>query len=253
MFGAIDDASRSLVNSVCPLFVLQAPQRPFLIGSAVPVQIGRASVLVTAAHVLESYGRASVLTLGHGESLVLGGERRGFGHRRGSTVDVDLAVIVLGDDERAKLRERYTFLYSSTFASTGSPEEVTFFAIAGYPQSRNKFSPRLKKFGTTVANYFISRSQLHLSAVSSSDKFASVHFAVGAPRDGAIGLDGSRVGFPSPAGMSGGGVWRLRFPRDAARLPTGQLVGIGIEYLSKPGAFVCTRIEHVLPMVSDLA
>jgi hypothetical protein len=251
MLGPLDDACHQLTKNVCPLFVLEGRRRPILIGSAVPVQIGRVSLLVTAAHVLEGYGGASVLTLLKNRSMMLSGERRGFGYKPGRHVDVDLAVIILSNEERQEIASRYCFSYSLEFAATGRMKDITFYALAGYPQSRNRRSPQLLK-GAVVANYFISRSQLPLSAIRSRDKLADVHFAIGANAKGAIGVDGSRTGFPSPFGLSGGGVWRLSFPKDPFALPKPHLVGIGIEYCVPPGAFVCTRIEHVLPMVSDL-
>src|ERR1051326_3931682 len=64
----LDDACRELATRVCPLFVLKGPRQPFLIGSGIPIQVGRTAVVATAAHVLARIGQASVLTLGHNRS-----------------------------------------------------------------------------------------------------------------------------------------------------------------------------------------
>lgn len=252
IFGPINDVCHSLTQRVCPLFVLKGPKEPYLIGSGVPIQIGALSAIATAAHVLAPYGAASVLTLGPRKSVVLSGERRGYGYKPGQTVDVDLALIVLEDDERDELRERYTFSYSFELGVARRPEQVAFYGIVGYPQSRNKLSPKLQRSGVTVANYFISRHQIRLSAIRAVGKYDNVHFAIGADANGAIGLRGERVSFPSPVGMSGGGVWLLEFSLRAEVPPTPRLVGIGIEYWRKPGAVICTRVENLETMVGDL-
>jgi hypothetical protein len=222
------------------------------VGTGIPLQIGSVSVIATAAHVLMPFGGVSVLTFGSKRSLLLSGERRGFGHKPGRTVDVDLAVIVLTESERDELRQRFTFSYSLDFASTRPAHEITFYVLTGYPHSRNKASPRLLRETYAVANYFISRTLLPLSKIESPGKFSNVHFALGAQAKHAVGEYGEPVGFPSPNGLSGGGVWRLDFPKRVGAAPVPRLVGVGIEYCRKPGAFVCTRIENIAEMIEDL-
>lgn len=251
-FGPLADICSKLVNNVCPLFVLKGPRQPFLIGTGVPLQIGRVSVIATAAHVLGRLGVASVLTFGNRRSLLLSGERRGFVHKPHRTIDVDLAVIVLTDSERDELRSRVTFSYSHDFVSTRPAHEIAFYSLVGFPHSRNKASTRLLRETYAAANYFISRTLVPLSEIKSQDKFGNVHFALAAPRNGAIGVQGESVGFPSPAGLSGGGVWRLDFSQVAGAAPEPRLAGIGIEYCRTPGAFVCTRVENIVGMVEDL-
>jgi len=218
----------------------------------VPLQIGSVSVIATAAHVLDGIGSASVLTFGFDRSLPLSGDRRGFGFEPGRTVDVDLAVIVLTDEERDELRRRVTFSYSMEFASTPPTDRVAFYGLIGFPHSRNKASPRLLRETHAVATYFITRTTVPLSKLNSPGKFEDVHFALGAPRKGAMGANGKPAGFPSPEGMSGGGVWRLDIPSRAGAAPVPRIVGIGIEYCRQPGAFICTRIQNVNTMVHDL-
>ena len=250
--GPIDDACRPLISNVCPLFVLKGRNQPHLIGSGVPLQVGGVRLIATAAHVLAPYGRASVLTLGTDHAVVLSGERRGFGYRPGTNVDVDLAIVVLSDEECAKLGERLTFSYAFDFASSGPVGSASFFAVVGCPQSKNKLSPKLQRQGAVVTNWIVSRSQIPVAAVPSADKFAHAHFAVRAESKGAMDVNGAPAPFASPSGMSGGGVWRLFFPPDITGLPQPRLVGIVIEYFRDPGAFVCTRIEHVTAMLEDL-
>lgn len=205
----MNDICRGLTRRVCPLFVLKGPRQPYLIGSGLPIQIGPVSAIVTAAHVLTRYGKASVLTLGSRKSLVLSGERRGYGYKRGEHVDVDLAVILLNDSERAEIRSKYAVTYSLEFGVPRREDQLAFYAVVGYPQAKNKLSPRLKQSRVTTVSYFITRHRLPVSDVRSDGKHDSVHFVVGAAANGAIGLSGETVGFPSPIGMSGGGVWLL--------------------------------------------
>lgn len=252
VFGPMDDVCRGLIQRVCPLFVLTGRRQPRLIGSGMPIQIGPVSAVLTAAHVLAPYSKASVLTLGSHRSLVLTGERRGYGYKRGQHLDVDLALVLLADEERDQLRAKYTFTYSLEFGVPRRPEQLAFYAVVGYPQSKNKLSPRLKRSGATVAAYFITRQRVPLSKIACEGKHESVHFAVGADAKNSIGLHGEPVGFASPIGMSGGGIWLLEYSSRAATPPTPRLVGVNVEYWRQPGAVVCTRIENVETMVRDL-
>jgi hypothetical protein len=251
-FAPLDDVCIELTRKVCPLFVLTAPRRPFLIGTGIPLQIGGLSVIVTAAHVLAGVGGASVLTFGDNRAFVLRGERRGFGHTPGRFVDVDLAVIVLSESERDELRRHFDFSFSHEYTPTPDPGEIAFYGVVGYPHSRNKLSPRLLRSPHAVATYFITRKRVPLEHVKSKDKFPSVHFALGAREKGAVGKYGQRVSLPSPSGLSGCGVWWLDLPDSFTRVPTPKLVGVGIEYCRRPGAFVCTRIANVDVMVKDI-
>ena len=209
-------------------------------------------MIATAAHVLDRLGSASVLTFSSSGTIILSGERRGFGFAPGRTVDVDLAVIVLTDQERDELRKRVTFSYSLEFASVSPTEGGTFYGLIGFPRSRNKLSPRLLREPYAVATYFITRALVPLLKVPSTGKYEHVHFALGAPRKSAIGANGRPAGFPDPDGISGGGVWRLDMRQSPSAAPVPRLVGVGIEYFKKPGAFVCTRVENVIAMVADL-
>jgi len=238
----LQDVSSDLVNRVCPLFVMKGPRQPHLIGTGVPLQIGSVSVIATAAHVLEPLGRASVLTFGVNKTVLLAGERRGSGHRKGKFVDVDLAVIVLDEHERDQLREQVRFSYSIEYAAVRPPHETAFYTLIGFPYSRNKVSPRLLRQTYAVSSYFITHKRMPLSVIGSDDKYSPIHFALSAP---------SRF-VTSPGGISGGGVWWLDTSRGPKAAPTPKLVGIGIEYWRKPGAFVCTRIAEVDQMVRDL-
>jgi hypothetical protein len=234
-----------------PSLCLKAARQPFLIGSGIPLQVGRTAVIATAAHVLARVGGASVLTVGRSRSLLLSGERRGFGHRRGRSVDVDLALLVLNDDERDEMRKHYTFSYSLDYAPLPAMHDIAFYTVIGYLHSRNKLSPPLVRSGRVTANYFITRARLPLSQVKSPDKFAEFHFALGARPKGAVGTVGEKVSFPSPFGLSGGGVWWLDL-RSLSAAPIPRLVGIAIEHHPRAGAFVCTRIENVDTMIHDL-
>lgn len=251
-FSPFEDACRGLVRKVCPLFVMKGPRQPFLIGTGVPLQIGRVSVIATAAHVLQRFGGVSVLTFGENRTILLSGERRGFGYKRGRHVDVDLAVIVLNDSERDELRRQVTFTYSIQFAEIRSSRDLTLYGLVGFPHSRNKVSPRLQRETYAVGTYFLSGTLLPVSQIKSPGKFGKVHFAIGAPRNSAVGSRGESVAFPSPQGVSGGGVWSLASSITSPVAPLERLVGIGIEYFRQPGAFVCTRIENVIEMVEDL-
>jgi hypothetical protein len=241
-FAPLHDTSVGLVNRVCPLFVMKGPRQPYLVGTGVPMQIGSVSVIATAAHVLRQVGQASVLTFTSSGAIVLAGERRGFGHRKGRFADVDLAVIVLSESEREQLRERLTFSYSIERASLQPANETAFYTLIGFPHSRNKASPRLLAEPYAEAAYFIMHKRVPIATVKSDDKFAPVHFALSAPSRAVL----------SPAGLSGGGIWWLDTSRSLTVAPVPKLVGIGIEYCRKPGAFVCTRIRELDTMVSDL-
>lgn len=252
-FGAVADVGHDLLRRVCPLFVLTAPGRPLLIGTGTPVQIGRVSVIVTAAHVLRPYGNASVLTLGVDGAVDLTGEKRGFAYIRGQTADLDLALIVLNDEERSQVRLHYDMSY---FQSCGSPDRSragAFYVVAGYPQSQNKMSPRLMRSNRAVGDFYILRHRVPVADLRLEGKYDALHFALGAPPKSAISGDGRRVSFPSPSGLSGGGVWRLEIRRSAAAAPKPRLVGILIEHHKQPGVFICTRVREVERMVLDLA
>jgi hypothetical protein len=190
--------------------------------------------------------------LGATQSLVLGGERRGFEYVVGKTADVDLAIIVLEDQERQAIRQHYEFSYSTHFASMRPVGGGTFYVVCGYPQSQNKLSPRLMRSNRAVGEYYVTRNRLQAASLKLAGKYDAVHFALGAPPKGAIGMDGRRVTFPLPLGVSGGGVWRLEFGRHPARLPVPRLVGVLIEHHKRPGVFIGTRIRETERMLRDL-
>jgi hypothetical protein len=248
----IEDVCRGLYTRVCPLFVLNAPGQPFLIGSGIPMQIGRVSVIATAAHVLRPYGEATVLTLGATRAVDLTGDRRGFGYIVGKTADVDVALIVLNDEERTELRRHYEFWYSVNFVKPRDIGSGALYAVFGYPQSQNKMSPRLKGSNRAVGNFYVSPDRVSVAEMRLPGKFEAVHFALVAPPKSALSMDGRRTNFPTPSGVSGGAVMRLDFSHHPAVAPTPRLAGMLIEHHKKPGAFICTRIEAVETMVREL-
>ncbi len=258
--AAAQEVCSPLRDYVCPLYAKHHGQG-YLLGTGVPLRLAGASVIVTASHVLDEFEGRCIYTLGREDLLSLSGERRGFEHLKRPTstkstsveptIDVDLALIVLNPSEAADLHRRFSFTYETDLIEARPSDETSLYVLVGYPFSKNKPTPHSGNEVSTNALFFVSRKISSVADSPVTGKHAMVHFALPAPPEGTKDMTGVLPTHPKPQGMSGGGVWRIQVdPKEPISLP--RLVGIGIEYDRNNSRFVCTRIQHVQPMLADL-
>lgn len=235
----------ALTHYVCPLYVVER-KNGVLIGSGVPIKLGRAGVIATATHVLKAALKHDdrIWTLGGEGPFKLRHNWYGWDHRQGETVDVDVSLIPLDEAEWKELTHRYGATYPLNFGAT--PSDVDFLIVVGYPYSRNKPTPLTRHVVTPACTYVASNVLRRTSSDLRKGKDEDVHFGVAArPTGGRV-----PQGFPDPHGMSGGGVWNLRARDTLMNRGTPQLVGIGIEF--DGSQFTCTRIGALGPMIREL-
>lgn len=244
--------SSALGRYVCPLYQ-QERGNGCLIGSGVPLRLGQAAFLVTASHVLRAFEDRYVYTLGADDAVSLEGERRVVTHRKRSTIDVDLALIVLRPHEADQLQRRFSFTYQNDLASAfGAAAAMELHILLGYPCSKNKPTPQSRYETTANIAFYPSRTIASVETSVTTGKHELVHFALAAPGDQTQSLSGGSARPPKAQGVSGGGVWKVGFDPAAQKFFMPQLVGIGIEHDAKIHRFICTHICHLLPMVQDL-
>ena len=252
------DVCSVLSDYVCPLYAKHHGQG-HLLGTGVPLRFAGASVVITASHVLNDSGDRCIYTLGDDDLLNLSGERRAFEHRKTSTIptgveptiDVDLALIVLEPSEAAELSRRFSFTHYKDLAEAQFGDQTSLYVLVGYPFSKNKPTGASGNEVKTSALFCLSRQVGSVANSQETGKHSKVHFAFPASPKGTKDMTGTLSTQPKPQGMSGGGVWRIGLD-GAVSTPLPRLVGIGIEYDRHNNRFICTRIQHVQPMVADL-
>ncbi|HEX5006773.1 MAG TPA: hypothetical protein VFV70_06650, partial [Hyphomonadaceae bacterium] len=140
--GALDTTTRTLVDYVQPIFVLDERGRPELLGSAVLLQVGDTGLLLTAGHVLEeqrtlysSFGD-TLRALEVGEQCRVDATKDGIG-------PVDFGVVRLPTRWKGLLTggKRALVPANLAFAEPVPCEEPV--AFVGFPSSRAKRRPDL--------------------------------------------------------------------------------------------------------------
>lgn len=109
LFVPFQAIANTVHRRVCPLYAPTTEDQIEVIGTAVPFQLGRSALLITAAHVcMEEKARGcTAFTWGRDGPVALRGVRLLW--EPSPKVDLDLALIHLDPDEAAELTGCYDF------------------------------------------------------------------------------------------------------------------------------------------------
>jgi hypothetical protein len=238
-------AAQDRVQTLCtPVYGVNAKGKFEGVGSATLLDVGYRTFLVTAAHVLDESAQSSLYLPGH--PLV---EVRGVSYRTSSTLSgrrddkIDLGVVEMS----AEARSRITNVRRVSVASldpADTPSWLAVYGFVGFPSSRNKARPdgTLQLSSVVVTTTPAANSRYHEIGAT-----PALHIAVEFNRDEASDREKGRVTAPLPAGMSGGGVWRLGHLHDLENeVPPPALIGVGIEYHRKERLLLGIRASFVI-------
>jgi len=158
---------------------------------------------------------------------------------------VDLAIVPLTSDAGATTSDvRILELHEiDPFPNPLDALPTTAYLAIGYPHTKQ---PRHLIDGQYPA--FVQHFLTHYEPLEDADQIgvdSRLHITVGFDAEDFTGADGSGP-LPKPAGMSGGGLWRIP---DAltAQAPEGQLVGVIIEHHGAlHHVIVATRLANPL-------
>jgi hypothetical protein len=230
----LSDAERRIQETVCPVYGVDARERPQLIGSSIPLSLSERIFLVTAAHVFDE-NKDTTLYVGGVDSLVeLAGTsfrtRAPLSGRQDDTLD--FGFIDISETPRDQW-SRYRFVTPEDFDVDDVPTEHTLYAFAGYPETRNKRLPgRNFRLSTTVFVLMPTPFKRYRSLRLNP----RTHFVGNFSRNKQLDSMKRVVVGPDPHGVSGGGVWRIGRPDELA-------AGIGIEYRSSRSVLVGVRVS----------
>ena len=249
-----------------PLFRFDAPV-PWLDGTGVFLAVDDHRLVVTAAHVVESSakkiafgyqvpGMMNVEMFGHDELPIITANALANGGTREAVYKdgVDLAVIVLPQPFSDWLEERYT----PFDLRTNKPRKgVGVVFICGWPESKNRYNHRLRRFGDDFGCRHIQTQAVLKEEVQSINGDPEVHFAV--RMDKRRDFMDVQTHEPVPqlfdlSGVSGSGVWDMDI-EDNALFPecARALAGIIVEDHPDKKLAKVIPVEHIWsPLVKVL-
>lgn len=208
-------------------------------------------MLLTAAHVcFDRYVEpVPLFTWGRDRPRAILGRRGAWEYRPTQMPDADVAVIELSEEDADDLSSVYQFTTLSETTTARPKTPGIHYLIAGYPASRNRVSASNLP---SIATYIIIGNISGVDHLRGSDKTDEYHFSLSIPQDKIPRLGGGEFHLPKPAGMSGGGVWRLEVDLAQNIATSPMLVGIGIEFHKAKREFVATRVQAAMPLVRDI-
>jgi len=201
----------------CPLYVDDAKGCHVLIGSGTPVVSGRRAFILTASHVAEELGEAPLILAA--DRFFLAGPIVALQYPGQPEVDADIALIFLNSATALALAATYQFTSAHEIEASTPVNDFTWYAVAGYPGSKNKPVGRTRDV-TISSAYIFARALTQIAPLGAPGKHDSTHLAMPVHPDQYRGLGDSREHLFRLHGMSGGGVWRIDI--DAT---TGSLTG----------------------------
>jgi hypothetical protein len=152
---------------------------------------------------------------------------------------LDIAIIVLADEDAAKIGSEKRFCRMNEVLSRDRDEAGWFFGAFGYPSDESDVDHSAKLMTMKGRPCF---GNIADGDGLTEDFNDNVHLA--------IGFDRAR--HPHPGGMSGGGMWRVYHPAMAPeRWTEDDIKLVAIEHTLGAGhtALVGTRIEYVLGLI----
>lgn len=240
-------------NAIVPVLLWKSKaSRPHHVGSAVMLHLDGRTCLLTAAHVADLHHEGKLCIPGPGGATEFAG---GIGFNLlppgiSRNIDpIDIAFLVPTEDQHSVLPDEYKPVEPKCIDLSGKLEEGDFCLIAGYPLSRA---------WVKYKNNEIIGSRLHFVGVAvAQSQYAAhgcnsdVNILIEYHLNKAIYPEGDRANAPSPRGMSGGGVFRIR--RDKNGRPdssAAELIGVMHTFREKQNMFVATKLIEVFRLIS---
>ena len=241
-FDQIFVSARDTVGrTAIPIFGSKEP--PGVIGSGFVISSGDDDVLVTAGHVLEeclpqvkegiTTATGWLFKTSH-EAVPIGG---GITYTRSGNKSFDMGIVKLHDQVRTGAEWQTV---PRSIIEAGLAEPLTgLYVVIGFPLSRSKFRPSLKRSDTVLMPIF--------ATPANASKYLELGFdpthnlLLNYERSNA---DGSRKF--EPIGMSGGPVWGFRFNEGVIQW---SLEAMLIERYKNQQVLRCMRVREILRQI----
>lgn len=239
-----------LGRRACPIFGYDYKRKiTYLIGTGIPVLNNQYAALITATHVLNEIPGDKVIVGGSHKLLRIPNIAVKFGYQSGGqTVDVDVSALALPAEAVKEMSDFYQFTKANELGKVEDYDKLTMYAFIGCPYSKNKSKPRWFSEQRIKPYFYVMQEFADWSAITSAGKTEVTHFALRAPLRNGVEM----INAPKPQGISGCGVWKIRLDSKTGEACAPSLVGVGIEYLSRPGIFVATYIGAAAIAISQL-
>ncbi|MFT3881796.1 MAG: hypothetical protein QM703_19320 [Gemmatales bacterium] len=241
---------KPLGSRACPIYMKDERGHVILVGTGIPVDYGEHGMLITATHVLEDL---------RGKSIIVGGAKvlhsfplvcSGFSSRGEGTIDVDVAAVAIPPEVVIEMMGFYHFTTATELGNVDGQDKYTLYAFVGCPHSRNKSKPFSEK---RIQPYFFTTNTFcNLDGVKTAGKSEVTHFAMRFSLVKTMGRGHQYVQAAQPDGISGCGVWKVRFDPNTGAPAEPKLVGVGIEHVTKSNAFVATHIGAAAIAIKSL-
>lgn len=209
-------------------------------GSGVLIQVADRHFVITAAHVLDLWGKLSLIVpLAGGMTVNLTACRAEVTK---DTEHADFAIIPLTEAMAAVLLQSKAFVRLSEMdAAAATPQGM--HAVFGYPQELSRIAQR----GRLSNALFYPTNLMPLPDI---DPELAIAMEIHAEIEDS---DGDRSRLPDLRGISGCGMWRLTIDvDDADAWSTDRIRLVGIEHTVRPNRWIRgTRIRHVVAGIAS--
>jgi hypothetical protein len=243
---------RAVLQFVCPINAVRGNDASPL-GSAFLLKLSSATLLVTAAHVLDNWNTCSLQLLGAKRIIPVVASNQlvfstGGDDERSKTIDkFDIAFAVLNLSRMAE-QPRATPITPADLdlSDRGDPEQL--YGFTGFPEFKNQ--PRRGYFPNHV--YFLAGRPAEQSNYATMGLHRDTHFIMTFPRKRMINEAHNLVIAPDPHCMSGGPVFRLG-TSDEVRAGTAspKVVALALRWLKEQQLVVAVRIALVVQAVRN--
>ena len=250
IYDKLAAAFEPLGRRACPIYLKDDRGRVNLIGTGIPVIHGQRGMLVTATHVLTEFGRELVVIGGATKILRFPIVSSGFSPHRDGSVDVDIAAMALPAEAVTEMKGFYRFTTANELGKVDDEDKLTLYAFVGCPYSKNQSKPSAER---RVQPYFYTTNAFGtLGDVTTPGKTELTHFVMKFSLKKTMGRGQPYSHAPKPQGISGCGVWKVRFDSHTGSASEPELVGIGIEFIRESNVFVATRTGPAAIAISTL-
>jgi hypothetical protein len=237
-----------LIDCITPIWGATESGIPELIATGTLLDLGRAKLLVTAAHVLD-WNLTTTLYFNAGKQLeVLGGAsfRTALPESECRKDDrIDIGCIRLSDAIADKLRQSFYFLPIALVNANDRIQPQRHYMFTGFPVTTSKVKVGEKM--TKSQRWTFTSVTLSPKEYQKMNLSPETHIAIEFNKKRVKDESKRMLTAPDPNGVSGGAVWSVeRHPLKPNVGVDLRLVGIGIEHRHEHKALVATRIGFAL-------
>ena len=231
-------------DAVRPLYALNKQGRPFVVATAILIEVEGSRCLATAAHALQT---PSLLVAGTDALIPLGREWWGSAGKGVDTDNVDVAVRVLTQEEEQSMKGLPLIGQSDQMIFTST--EHRYHIVVGYRASQNKapvsMTGRLRRMRWSFTSHSANLPENGDAVIYDDHNFA-VDYGEKARRE-----NGELVDRTPPSGVSGGAIFDLGSTNDYQQLCSPEphpprLAGIFISCPRNCRVLIGTKMEVLL-------